>query len=232
MAPISPLIQLGIQGCSTPLTSQALLTIKSAHANWVIPGRVMCGPYPGLDGINHPDLAAAESNLQALLADGIDTFVCLQAEIPPVGTSPMPTSVTPYFPVFEHYHTTVNRIHSTPADLQFHHLPIPDQTTPAKSVFVQHMTTLAEAYMAGRNIYIHCAGGHGRTGMYVAALLLAIFRRQPHVTPEYVLQYVQFAHDKRRIQDQRCSHMLFVPSPNTPEQRTLVHEFATYLSFL
>lgn len=228
-AHITSITKLGELGCNTNITNDALNVIRSDYANWIIPGRVMCGPYPGLDGGNFPDKASAEQNLKSLLADGIDCFVCLQEEIFELDNN----KPHPYFPKYENYKNTLGQIAGVDvSSLRFLHLPIRDQCVPDKNVFMQQMAQLAEAYTHGHKIYIHCAGGHGRTGVFACCLLLALFRMNKGVNADYIMQFVQYAHDRRRIQDKRVHHMLFVQSPNTAEQRALVTEFSNFLKFL
>jgi hypothetical protein len=48
------------------------------YSNWVIPGRVMAGAYPGM-----LDDRQNDKNLRLFMNLGIDTFVCLQVIVPP-----------------------------------------------------------------------------------------------------------------------------------------------------
>jgi len=213
-------------GQSIDISKDALAAIKSDYANWLIPGRVMCGPYPGLDGVNFPDEDAAAEHLKKLLQDGIDTFVCLQEEILQLEQA----QPHPYFPTYKNYSKTL-REKLQANNIAFLHFPIKDQCCPEKKVFVDHMALLCDAYMKGRKIYIHCAGGHGRTGLYASCLLLCLMRMKS-IDAEYTMQYVQYVHDMRRQGDKRCRNMLFVRSPNSNEQREFVKEFANFLKFL
>ena len=214
------------------------MTPKSPFCNWVIPGEVLCGPYPGLDGINCPTLDAATANLQAILDDNITVFVCLQAQ----GEL---TNQHPYFPKFEHYRETLTRMGRAP---QFLHFPLPDQGTPDKRAFTQQMTGLCDLVSQGHRLYIHCAGGHGRTGLYVACLLLTLHRRglrdfrkisgqlnvgaweKPQHLASNVMYYVQNTHDSRAQIDKRAGKA--VRSPNTDAQIAFVYDYATFLTFL
>ena len=49
--------------------------------NWVIPGLVACGPFPGKDGLNYTTDDEVCANLRELREAGLDTFVSLQWEI-------------------------------------------------------------------------------------------------------------------------------------------------------
>jgi hypothetical protein len=207
------------------LTHDKLLAIQSDHANWLIPGKLACGPYPGLDGVNFPNLEAAQTHLQNLVADGINTFVCMQSEY----TTLCQQQPHPYFPQFEDYmHTAKQRLGIT--NLTQFHFSIPDQETPSsRPTFVAQLRSVCDAMCKGAVVYVHCAGGHGRAGLFVSCLLAAIFNSPD---PDYIMTYVQRMHDARRAQDARCKGMLFVQSPKTPTQRAFVRDFITYLRFL
>jgi hypothetical protein len=205
------------------VSKDALKTIRSDYANWLIPGRVMCGPYPGLDGVNFPDEAAANIHLGQLVQDGINTFVCLQDEMMQLERG----QPHPYFPKYANYANTLNK----DPNIKFLYFPVKDQCCPGNKAFIDQMAQLCEAYMQGRNIYIHCAGGHGRTGWYAAALLMCLMRTK-NMDAEYAMQFVQHVHDSRRIGDKRCHNMVFVASPNSNEQRQFVREFGSFLKFL
>jgi hypothetical protein len=217
--------------------SRKTMKPRYEYANWVIPGRVMCGPFPGLDGINTPTLDEAHENIKAILQDGVNTFVSLQTSCETLGH--------PYFPQYKHYKDII------PPTLTcgFLEYPMVDQSTPDKRAFLRHMHELCEAYQQGRVLYIHCAGGHGRTGLYVSCLLMALaFRRLidlSTIIPAYhgtidkraaseVMYYVQRVHDTREKKDKRAysGGRVSVRSPNSDAQIVFVYEFAAYLSFL
>ena len=206
---------------------EKLLDIKSDHANWVIPGMLMCGPYPGLDGNNFPTIDTARTHLHNLFQDGIDTFVCLQQEVVSLEAG----EKHPYFPMYENYAKTIqDAFPDIASKITYLHFPLPDQTCPTdRKQFLQQISTICTAILQGRKVYVHCAGGHGRTGVFVGCLLATMFT---HVDADYVMTYVQHAHDKRRIPDTRCNHLLFVQTPNTPDQRAFVRDFVTFLKFL
>lgn len=206
---------------------EKLAEIKSDYANWVVPGMLMCGPYPGFDGNNFPTLEAARVHLQQLLQDGIDMFVCLQQEIIDIESG----AKHPYFPSYENYAKTIREAFPDVAQkITFLHYPMIDQTSPKDhKQFVQQISTICGAILQGKKVYVHCAGGHGRTGVFVACLLATMFS---DIDAEYLMTYVQHAHDKRRKSDVRCKHLLFVQTPNTPEQRSYVRDFITFLKFI
>lgn len=215
-----------------PITKDKLATIKSDYANWVIPGKLMCGPYPGYDGWNFGTLESAKAHLRGLLDDGIDTFVCLQEELALVDQGQSHV----HFPKFENYKETLRGMLTAAefAKITFLYMPMRDQTAPGDyKKFVGDIKQICDGLMQGRRVYVHCAGGHGRTGVYVCGILLAIYKNVPSAfDADFIMTYVQFAHDKRRIMDARNAALLVVQTPNTSAQRDFVRQFHTYLRFV
>lgn len=209
--------------CTSTMNAKDLANIRSDFANWVIPGKLMCGPYPGFDGINFETIEQAQVNLKNILDDGIDTFICLQSEIVNLENNEQ----HPYFPKYENYKKTMEtRMGVT--NIKYVYLPMDDHGTPNKRTFVSHMDAISKLLLQNRKIYIHCAGGHGRTGLYVACILAIMF---PSYDVDYVMSYVQHTHDMRREKDKKCKNMVFVQSPNTHAQRQFVRDFSVYLKF-
>jgi hypothetical protein len=58
--------------------------------------------------------------------------------------------------------------------LQTIHRPIPDFSLPNHPAMVDNVRDLLARLAAGRNCLVHCAGGSGRTGMVVAAVLATL----------------------------------------------------------
>lgn len=192
----------------TPVEDDALKfnSIQSDHANWVIPGKIMCGPYPWLDHkFNFHTSALADANMNAILRDGVNTFVCLQSEVDP--------------------HDTYGR--HLPKTCKIMHFPMPNDHTPAPVAFIEHLTLLAHELKNGAVLYIHCAGGHGRTGLYVAALLMMC---HDGMNARRALERTQYLHDQcRRKPDARCPHGC--KSPVTYGQLEMVMRFEHFLWF-
>ena len=193
-----------------------LTNIRSDYCNWVIPGRVMCGPYPGHDDVNFHNRQDAAANIAAITGDGIDTFVCLQDE-EPHGRNRRPR-----------YATLLNASQNGQVTTySYHHFPVVDDKVPDHRSFVQHMTVLLELLARGKNIYIHCAGGHGRTGTYVACLLMTLF----DYPVKHALYYTQYLHNLRRKNDARCRGTIPCMSPENDVQIEFVHQYAHFLKF-
>jgi hypothetical protein len=48
--------------------------------------------------------------------------------------------------------------------------------------------------LSGERVYIHCSGGHGRTGTFVALVLNILY---PNLTIQDMFDYIQYSHDQR-----------------------------------
>ena len=55
---------------------------------------------------------------------------------------------------------------------------------------------VASRICSGQRVYVHCAGGHGRTGTFVSVLLYILYKKYS-ISIEKILEYVQYAHDQR-----------------------------------
>ena len=214
------------------LQANPAITCKSSSSNWIIPNHIMCGAYPGMaHGLYATSKEQALQNMKNILDDNIDTFVCLQSEILPVDD--------PYFcsNTFESYAQLIkdHKLESkTGNPIEYRHFPVHDQSVPIQYMFLEHMASLITDITNGRKVFIHCAGGHGRTGIYVACLLMVLYPASP---PENILRFVQYMHDKRAVYQithvPSHDHCILPPqSPNTTEQRDFVLSFAKFFSFV
>ena len=77
--------------------------------------------------------------------------------------------------------------------------PITDQQTPKDwksfSVFLIKLASIINNLKQGELIYVHCKGGHGRSGVVVASLLCLIYE----MSPEDALKKTSLCHSKRSI---------------------------------
>ncbi len=112
---------------------------------WVIPGRLLAGEYPGA-----ADAAEAREKIAAFLQAGITTFIDLTE----------PHELDPYQPLL-------------PATgVEYRRLSIRDAGVPhAPSHMTEILDVIDDALAQGRNVYVHCWGGIGRTGTVVACWL-------------------------------------------------------------
>jgi hypothetical protein len=161
------------------------------YCNWVIKDRVMAGGYPAcLDDKENDEL------LTVLMRDmGIDTFVCLQSEVRP----DVPDSVWRAGRAPRPYTRDIRRLMTSHRDalpnanIDFLHLPIVDGSVTADDLVDRFCDELVGKVLSGRRLYVHCWGGHGRTGTIIAVML----GRMYDVTTAQALARTQQLHDIR-----------------------------------
>lgn len=191
------------------------------ETNWLIPGVVLLGAYPAPADYD-PD--GANDYLSEILGAGIDTFVCLNDEY---GKNP------------NHYgyaelEGTLNEdgddilydaiglpglSSDFNKDRDFIHMPVKDMNTGDSTKIKELCKQLKQKICEGKHIYIHCTGGHGRTGTIAAILLYLLY---PTITAEQALEYVQYAHDQR---DTTYGRQYFNGQINAPQDSALKSKF-------
>ena len=150
------------------------------ESNYIIPDVLIAGAYPADN-----DDYTTETNLCAILKAGVTCFVCLQSEYDdsvPESTWRRRNAIRPYFKdvkrlvngnaTIESVRDTMSTLPVTEADIEFIHLPIKDCNVTDDDKVWQLVLQLETRIRAGKKIYLHCWGGHGRTGT-VACILLA-----------------------------------------------------------
>ena len=152
----------------------------SRTANWLIPGLIMCGHYPG----SCPSRPATESVVAERLAGihnaGICTFVCLQEELPPQDTRWPQDGIPKRGSISErailatgHFHNYAEHAES---GANFCHFGLSDmQTAASLDALDEIVCDLQRRVEAGDKLYLHCWGGRGRTGLVAACLLGALY---------------------------------------------------------
>lgn len=221
--------------------------------NWLVPGRLMVGRYPHVDPISAPSRAGSPSfvggpsepecvqHLERLVRAGVDTYVCLQAELPPQDkTSAWPSDGRVHlsgaagarFPApFVRYHAAAvdanARLRPAARRPDFVHFPIPDLSVPAREEELRGLLDglLERVEREDARLYVHCWGGRGRAGL-VGAALLALLR--PELDARAVLRCTQAAYDTRA--GARGMKGSLARSPQTDEQREWVAHFVEQLS--
>jgi hypothetical protein len=185
------------------------------ETNWLIPGLVLVGSYPAPADY---DPEEADHYIMSLLQADIDTFVCLNDEY---GKNP------------DHYAYAElegdDRLYDAIGlpglsrdfnkDRDFIHMPVKDMNTGDSTKIKELCKNLKQKICEGKHIYIHCTGGHGRTGTIAAILLYLLY---PTITAEQALEYVQYAHDQREAEYGR---QYFNSQLNAPEDRELKSKF-------
>lgn len=112
---------------------------------WVVPGRLLAGEYPGRSKLN-----ASRERVRRLLEAGIDCFINLTH----------PDELEPY-------HVEL------PEGVEHHRVPIRDHDVPEDPEHMAEILMRLEgALAAGRNVYVHCHAGIGRTGTVIGCWLV------------------------------------------------------------
>ena len=123
----------------------------TSRSYWVVEGRFAAGAYPG-------EAARSERPPEVvsdLLAAGIDTFVNLTEDDPSGPES-----------FLNRYDDHVEGVAAV------HRFPIVDVSIPSVGRMVEILDFLDATFAAGRNPYVHCWGGVGRTGTVVGCWLI------------------------------------------------------------
>lgn len=157
---------------------------------WVIPGRFLAGEYPGLGSEFQ-----ARRRLTALLLAGIDTFINLT----------WPNELPPYEDLL---HEEARLLEKEVTCLRF---PILDFGLPTPQEMTRTLDAIDSALADGRNLYLHCWGGVGRTGTTVGCYLV-----RHGMNGEQALQHLASLY---RVAAQSQRHPR---SPETPAQADFV----------
>lgn len=119
---------------------------------WVIPGRFRAGRYPGsISEIN------TRKVLNRLLQQGINFIIDLTEE--------GETGIKPYLELLQ---AEAEKNHQ---EVAYQRKPIQDFSVPAYEMVTEILDEIDTALEKGKNIYIHCQGGRGRTGLIVGCYL-------------------------------------------------------------
>lgn len=188
------------------------------ESNWVIPGRLLVGAYPA----SQSDVETFEL-LISILKQGVTSFVCLQQEYRTHGvTEAMWRGGHALRPYFEDVKLIVKNKsmfkslseHPNIVDLQsldFVHFPIRDCSISDDGAVLKLSQSLVGRLHRGERLYVHCWGGHGRTGTVVCIMLHLLYG----MDAKSAMAYCQRVHDLRQCPVQ-------VGSPQTETQREQV----------
>ena len=123
------------------------------NTHYVYPN-LLCGSSCGL----------MEPERLAMLVDaGVDTFVCLQQHYKEYGCKHYPTAMQ----------KLARKSSFPPRELRFLHCPVPDHGVISDESLEALVVELQSAMDQGHVVYVHCYGGHGRTGSLVSSLIMA-----------------------------------------------------------
>ena len=128
-------------------------SIPPTASYWVIPGRFRAGEYPGAATDN-----LARLKIRWLLKGGANLFIDL-TEQGEAGLKPYDQIL--FEEAVEHPGVVLHKC-----------IPLQDFCTPPVEKVVEILDTIDLALSSGKNIYLHCHGGKGRTGTVVGCFLV------------------------------------------------------------
>jgi len=150
-----------------------LVRFQGPHStcNWVIPGSLLAGSYPGER--NEP---GHSEKIRATLGAGVTCIVCL-----------MPydelSRFTPYLPLVRELQPRVEVLHC----------PIPDTSVTNDENARTAAETIITRLKAGGCVYVHCWGGHGRTGTILSVVVARLYA----IDPKLAIKFFQTTHAQR-----------------------------------
>ena len=182
------------------------------ESNWVVKGKLIAGAFPGfLENDKNED------SLTQILNSGVTTFACLQKEYDPDIREELWRNnygLRPYFKDVERMIQTKEqypKLTTTIEKASFVHEKIRDCDITDDATTLRLAKKLVKAIYEGEVIYLHCWGGHGRTGIIVCIMLHLMFKLSSHEC----LLLCQKLHNMRLFD-------LDVSSPQTFHQRIQV----------
>lgn len=167
---------------------------------WIQPGRVIGGCFPG--AIDPVDV---DPRLASLLDAGVTAVACLQEEDEQGQGRPFAPYSGRLLALAEGRGRRVD----------WARFPVKDNTPPAVSLVRAVLDRIASEPGV---TYVHCWGGHGRTGVIAGCLY-----REQGLTAERALERIRQA----RAHD---AHLRLQPAPQTAEQLALVRRWTASLS--
>ena len=189
------------------------------ESNKVFDG-LYAGAFPG-----DSNDTANNHNLITLLNKGVTTFVCMQQEY----NAALPrfvwsyTGRRPYFKDVQYILENKEKYSALNAelnvnDVKFLHFPIEDLKTVSDEKTLEAAQTVVQCLKNGEKVYLHCWGGHGRTGIIVCLVLHLMFQ----LNAVDALEYCEHVHKQRIVR-------LDVTSPQTTVQKEQVTRIITLL---
>lgn len=163
--PRRSVVELGLHHDGAPVeaaeggaaTKRGAQPVRDAIANthWAM-DNVLCGASAG---------GMKQAALKDIVLAGVSTFVCLQ------------TSYTEYG--CRDYRETLRSMAASepefpPRTIRFLHAPIPDFGVLSDASLLALITELKMLLERGETLYVHCMGGHGRTGTVLTNLISSV----------------------------------------------------------
>ncbi len=119
---------------------------------WVEPGKLMAGEYPG-----EYDEELTRQRIISLLRCGLNSFIDLTRRA---------DSFHPYHEVLKEEAAQLG------IEVCWQNFPIMDFSTPSRKLMQEILNEIDAQITDGRNVYVHCLAGIGRTGMVVGCYLV------------------------------------------------------------
>ncbi len=167
-------------------------TSVTNSSNWVIPGRLCIGEHP-----------SAEDALSLAHEGRVGVFVSLIGEY--------------CFAEYIKYRYPGAFSASTASSLRFMHFPIRDFEVAEAESLVRLVNELRILLFSGHVLFIHCRGGHGRTGMVVVPLVSAVYDCPVAESKSWV----EYSTRNYRASDRRWAD--HVHMPETKEQEDIIN---------
>jgi hypothetical protein len=163
---------------------------------WVEPGKLLAGCYPG--GL---DPQEAERKLAGLVDHGIRTVINLMEEDE---TNYSGRRFRPYADILQEKAREADR------DTSCVRIPITDMGVPSEVTMITILDTIDSSLARGHSVFIHCWGGHGRTGTVVGCWLARHEKAVGGAALGMIKQLRKHSPDAAK------------PSPQTPAQEKMV----------
>jgi protein-tyrosine phosphatase len=164
-----------------------------AESYWVEENRFLAGEYPGSF-----DSETARRHMDTFLEAGITTFIDL----------------TQSHELLSYEAILKERAQVYGVDAFYHRFAIRDHAVPSKDTMIAILNTIDDALDSGRNVYVHCWGGVGRTGITVGCYLV-----RHGATNEQALELVN------KLYRTRSNTFYYPTSPETQEQIEFVRNW-------
>ncbi len=162
---------------------------------WVKDGLLLAGGYPGdYHG------SGTRTKLKTLLETGVRCFISLQ----------QPNEMAPCTPAAPYEPEVRELADALGVDVMCCNFPIVDMDIPGKALMRDILEVVEKAVAEERCVYVHCWGGHGRTGTVVGCWL-----REHGFSGEEALRHIE----QLRRHD---PHLVAWESPQTRAQRDMI----------